>query len=312
MTIKRGVYIKSIGSNKVVLNQLNNNMKMRHTRHPRWLKVPLPAGNNFQDVRRLIEQYQLNTVCQSAHCPNIGDCWGKRTATFMILGDVCTRNCRFCAVQPGVPGIVDTDEPMRVAEAVKTLSLRYAVITSVTRDDLPDGGASIFAATIREIKKAAPSCRVEVLIPDFQGSVPALSAVIAAKPDVLNHNVETVPSLYPIVRPQADFRRSLNVLASAKQQGMITKTGLMVGLGETLEEVIAVMQELRDVNCDLLTLGQYLQPSSEHLAIDRYVTPEEFKRLKQIGMDLGFLHVEAGPLVRSSYHAASGYDAIAG
>lgn len=285
---------------------------MRHTRHPRWLKVPLPAGNNFQDVRRLIEQYQLNTVCQSAHCPNIGDCWGKRTATFMILGNVCTRNCRFCAVQPGIPAIVDTDEPMRVAEAVKTLSLRYTVITSVTRDDLPDGGASIFAATIREIKQAAPSCCVEVLIPDFQGSAPALSAVIAAKPDVLNHNVETVPSLYPIVRFQADFRRSLNVLAFAKQQGMITKTGLMLGIGETVEEVIAVMQELRDANCDLLTLGQYLQPSSEHLAIDRYVTPEEFKRLKQVGMNLGFLNVESGPLVRSSYHAASGYDAIAG
>jgi lipoic acid synthetase len=201
---------------------------------------------------------------------------------------------------------------MRVAEAVAALSLRYVVITSVTRDDLPDGGASIFAATIREIKKAAPSCRMEVLIPDFQGSAPALSTVIAAKPDVLNHNIETVPSLYPIVRPQADYRRSLSLLAMAKQQGMITKTGLMLGIGETVEEVIAVMQELRDANCDLLTLGQYLQPSSEHLAIDRYVTQEEFKRLKQVGMNLGFLHVEAGPLVRSSYHAASGYDAIAG
>ena len=287
-------------------------MKIRHARHPRWLKVPLPAGKNFQDVRRLIEQYQLNTVCQSAHCPNIGDCWGKRTATFMILGDVCTRNCRFCAVQPGVPGIIDAGEPMRVAEAVAALSLRYVVITSVTRDDLPDGGASIFAATIREIKKAAPSCHVEVLIPDFQGSAPALSTVIAAKPDVLNHNIETVPSLYPLVRPQADYRRSLSLLAMAKQQGMITKTGLMLGLGETVEEIIAVMQELRDVNCDLLTLGQYLQPSSKHLLIDRYVTQEEFKRLKQVGMNLGFLHVESGPLVRSSYHAASGYDAIAG
>jgi len=287
-------------------------MKIRHARHPRWLKVPLPAGKNFQDLRRLIEQYQLNTVCQSAHCPNIGDCWGKRTATFMILGDVCTRNCRFCAVQPGVPGIIDAGEPMRVAEAVAALSLRYVVITSVTRDDLPDGGASIFAATIREIKKAAPSCHVEVLIPDFQGSAPALSTVIAAKPDVLNHNIETVPSLYPLVRPQADYRRSLSLLAMAKQQGMITKTGLMLGLGETVEEIIAVMQELRDVNCDLLTLGQYLQPSSKHLLIDRYVTQEEFKRLKQVGMNLGFLHVESGPLVRSSYHAASGYDAIAG
>lgn len=285
-------------------------MKMRQARHPRWLKVPLPAGKNFQDVRRLIEQYHLNTVCQSAHCPNIGDCWSKRTATFMILGDVCTRNCRFCAIQSGIPGVVDNNEPARVAEAVAKLSLRYAVITSVTRDDMLDGGAAIFAATIREIKKAAPTCHVEVLIPDFQGFARALSSVIAAKPDVLNHNMETVPSLYPIVRPQADYRRSLRVLALAKQEGMITKTGLMLGLGETLDEVIGVMQALREVKCDILTLGQYLQPSQDHVLIDRYVTPEEFNRLKEVGLNLGFLHVEAGPLVRSSYHAASCYDAI--
>lgn len=228
----------------------------------------------------------------------------------MILGDICTRNCRFCAVQSGSPGIVDEKEPARVAEAVAKLSLRYAVITSVTRDDVPDGGASIFAATIREIKRAAPSCRVEVLIPDLQGSARALLSVIAAKPDVLNHNIETAPSLYPIVRPQANYERSLRVLDLAKREGMITKTGLMLGLGETLTEVIDVMQALREVSCDILTLGQYLQPSSEHLVIDRYVTPEEFRRLKEVGMDLGFLHVEAGPLVRSSYHAAACFDAM--
>lgn len=287
-------------------------MTQPRTRHPRWLKVPLPAGNNFQEVRRLIEHFHLNTVCQSAHCPNIGDCWGKRTATFMILGEICTRNCRFCAVHSGVPRCVDASEPARVAEAAQKLSLRYTVITSVTRDDLPDGGASIFAATIREIKKVAPSCSVEVLIPDFKGSEQALSTVIAANPDVVNHNIETVPSLYPIVRPQADYRRSLSLLAMAKQQGTITKSGLMLGLGETLDEAIAVMQDLREVNCDMLTLGQYLQPSAEHLPIDRYVTPEEFNKLREEGMNLGFLHVEAGPLVRSSYHAASGFDSIAG
>lgn len=287
-------------------------MTMQRTRHPRWLKVPLPAGTNFHDVRRLIEQNHLNTVCQSAHCPNIGECWGKRTATLMILGDICTRNCRFCAVNSSVPGSVDSDEPMRVAAAVQKLALRYAVITSVTRDDLPDGGASIFAATIRAIHQTAPACRIEVLIPDFIGSIMALETVLAASPDVLNHNIETAPSLYPMVRPQADYIRSLSVLAMAKERGAITKSGLMLGLGETLDEVIAVMHDLQDIKCDILTLGQYLQPSSAHLPIDRYVTPEEFSRLKQIGMKMGFLHVEAGPLVRSSYHAASGYDAMEG
>ena len=285
-------------------------MKSQRARHPRWLKVPLPAGKNFHDVRKLIKQHHLHTVCQSAHCPNIGDCWGQRMATFMILGDVCTRNCRFCAVNSGMPQVIDREEPLRVAEAVKKLSLRYAVITSVTRDDLPDGGAAIFADTIREIRKALPSCQVEVLIPDFNGSKSAISTVIEASPDVLNHNIETVPSLYPVVRPEADYQRSLEVLRFAKQQGMLTKTGLMLGVGETDDEVVAVMHDLREADCDILTLGQYLQPSAKHVALDRYLTPGEFDQFKKNGEEMGFRHVEAGPLVRSSYHAGSSFENI--
>ena len=284
------------------------NMKIRQQRLPRWLKVPLPAGKNFNEVRKLVNKHQLHTVCQSAHCPNIGECWAKRTATFMILGDVCTRNCRFCAVDMGTPSAVDQTEPKRVAEAVKTLSLRYAVITSVTRDDLADGGASIFAETIYEIRNAVPDCQVEVLIPDLNGADDALSVVFKAKPDVLNHNIETVPSLYKQVRPQANYQRSLDVLRIAKQFGLITKSGLMLGLGEQSKEVIQVMKDLCKIGCDFLTLGQYLQPSSDHLPINRYVTPEEFLQLKQEGLSLGFEHVEAGPLVRSSYHAAVSFD----
>ena len=285
-------------------------MTTRRTRHPGWLKVPLPAGKNFHDVRKLVKQHHLHTVCQSAHCPNIGDCWGQRTATFMILGDICTRNCQFCAVTSGTPQAVDQDEPRRVAEAVKKLSLRYVVITSVTRDDLPDSGAAIFADTIREIRKAVPACHIEVLIPDFNGSESAISVVIESNPDVLNHNIETVPSLYPTVRPEADYYRSIRVLEYAKHQGMLIKTGLMLGLGETDDEVLAVMHHLREVDCDMLTLGQYLQPSSEHLPIDRYLTPAEFNQFKMTGEEIGFRHVEAGPLVRSSFHAASSFERI--
>ncbi len=280
-------------------------------RHPRWLKVPLPTGQNFHDVRKLIKQNDLHTVCQSAHCPNIGDCWGQRTATFMILGEVCTRDCRFCAVTSGTPQAVDRDEPLRVAEAIKKLSLRYAVITSVTRDDLPDGGASVFADTIQEIRKAVPACQIEVLIPDFNGLESALSTVINARPDVLNHNIETVPSLYPAVRPEANYYRSMRVLKLAKQQGMLTKTGLMLGLGEKNDEVLDVMRDLRNIDCDILTLGQYLQPSASHLSIDRYLTPGEFHQFKLTGEKMGFRHVEAGPLVRSSYHAGSSFNQIA-
>jgi len=285
-------------------------MKIRHERHPRWLKVPLPAGENFNEVRKLVRDHNLHTVCQSAHCPNIGECWGHRTATFMILGDICTRNCCYCAVIHGRPTSLDLDEPRRVADAVKTLSLRYAVITSVTRDDVPDGGASVFADTIREIRRLAPDCQIEVLIPDFAGSAESLGAVLDARPDVLNHNLETVPRRYPIVRPQANYRRSLEVLERAKRAGFMTKSGLMLGLGETNADVIDVMHDLRAVDCDILTLGQYLQPSVEHAPIDRYVTPSEFDMFKQEGEALGFQHVESGPLVRSSYHAAVCYHEI--
>jgi len=283
-------------------------MKIRRARHPRWLKVPLPAGENFNEVRKLVKDNNLHTVCQSANCPNIGECWGQRTSTFMILGDICTRNCRYCALVSGKPEPLDLNEPKRVADAVKTLSLRYAVITSVTRDDVPDGGASIFGDTIREIRKTVPECQVEVLIPDFLGSREALDVVLKAKPDVLNHNLETVPLLYSRARPQANYKRSLAILEWAKQAGYITKSGLMLGLGETNEDVMEVMKDLRKINCDILTLGQYLQPSSAHLPIDRYVAPEQFLTFQREGKKMGFQHVESGPLVRSSYHAAVCYD----
>ena len=283
-------------------------MRIREKRHPKWMKVPLPVGSGFNEVKRLVKDNQLHTVCQSAHCPNIGECWGQGTATFMILGDICTRNCRFCAVTSGKPGSVDFDEPKRVAEAVKTLSLKYAVITSVTRDDLPDGGSSIFASVINKIREQTPDCRIEVLIPDFLGSQKSLEQVFLARPDVLNHNLETVPSLYSAVRPAASYSRSLQVLHLAKQNGLISKSGIMLGLGETHEEVIQVMRDLRKVNCDFLTLGQYLQPSASHLPIEKYIEPDEFVQLKEEGMALGFKHIESGPLVRSSYHAAIGFD----
>lgn len=283
-------------------------MKIRQKRHLQWLKAPLPAGENFHQVRRLVNDNKLHTVCQSAHCPNIGECWGQRTATFMILGDICTRNCRFCNVKSGLPQTVDVDEPKRVAAAVKTLSLKYVVVTSVTRDDLADGGASIFADTILEIRKFVPDCRVEVLIPDLNGSPEALKIVFGASPDVLNHNLETVPALYEQVRPAADYDRSLEVLKLAKSFGLTSKSGLMLGLGETRRQVIEVMRDLRKIECDFLTLGQYLQPSSKHARIDRYVSPEEFEELKNEGLRLGFKFIEAGPLVRSSYHAALSYN----
>ncbi|HDP99432.1 MAG TPA: lipoyl synthase [bacterium] len=283
-------------------------MRIRQKRHPHWLKVPMPGGNEFSTVRKLIQQNRLHTVCQSAHCPNIGECWGQRTATFMILGNICTRNCSFCNIPVGKPAAVDADEPERVAEAVKTLELRYAVITSVTRDDLPDGGASIFAETIKQIRNKVPDCRVEVLIPDFGGSLEALMKVIRMSPDVLNHNIETVPRLYSVVRPSANYQRSINVLDQAKKFGLLSKSGLMLGLGETEHELTCVLQDLRKADCDFLTLGQYLQPSAAHFAINRYVPPEEFESIKHKAIKMGFRAVEAGPLVRSSYHAAASFE----
>jgi lipoic acid synthetase len=278
-------------------------MNSNYKRRPHWLKVKAPTGDRFFSLRQMVQQNQLHTVCQSAHCPNIGDCWGRGTATFLILGDICTRNCRFCAVQHGTPLPVDEDEPRRVAEAVNKLNLKYAVITSVTRDDLPDGGAHLFANTIQEIRKHLPTCEIEVLIPDFQGSTDALNLVLDAHPTVLNHNLETVPRLYPQVRPQADYTRSLALLDRAKKFGATTKTGLMLGLGETLDEVLVVLVDLRKIDCDILTLGQYMQPGKEYLPIERFVTPEEFQQLKTAGLQMGFKLVESAPLVRSSYHA---------
>jgi lipoic acid synthetase len=277
---------------------------------PQWLRAPAPVGENFRELKSLIDSMGLHTVCESAACPNIGDCWNRRTATFMILGNVCTRRCGFCAVQKGAPLAVDYDEPRRVAEAAAAMGLRYAVITSVNRDDRKDGGAELFALTIQAIRDRIPGCRVEVLVPDFQGSRKAMEIVMAARPDVLNHNTETVPRLYRQVRLGAGYERSLDMLACAKEMSpdTPTKSGLMLGLGETTAEVLDVMRDLRAHRVEILTLGQYLRPSPRHLPIVRYVPPTEFDELRRAGYAMGFAHVEAGPLVRSSYHAS---DAVA-
>ncbi len=275
-------------------------------RKPPWLRVKLPAGDTFFALKRLVHEKRLHTVCEEAMCPNIGECWNQRSATFMLLGDTCTRSCGFCAVHTGRPVALDIQEPERVAEAIATLGLRYAVLTSVNRDDLLDGGSRIFAETIRAVRRHSPACRVEVLIPDFKGNWEALAEVVEAHPDVLNHNMESIARLYSQVRPQARYTRSLELLQRVKEYDntMRTKSGLMVGLGEETAEIVATMRDLRDVQCDLLTIGQYLRPSVQHLPVVRYYHPEEFVDLKRQGEALGFLHVEAGPLVRSSYHAA--------
>jgi lipoyl synthase len=271
---------------------------------PAWLKVRAPGGPNYLRLKGLMRAQNLHTVCEEARCPNIGECWEERTATFMILGDVCTRRCGFCAVSHGRPTWEDWDEPDRVGETVARMGLAHVVVTSVNRDDLADGGAEVFARTIRAIRRHAGGCGVEVLIPDFQGSARALETVLAARPDVLNHNIETVPRLYPDVRPGARYERSLALLGRARRAAApVTKSGLMLGLGETLDELRATMGDLRGVGVELLTLGQYLRPSLRHLPVARYVPPEEFRELGRLGEALGFRHVEAGPLVRSSYHA---------
>ncbi|MGE3538112.1 MAG: lipoyl synthase [Candidatus Tectimicrobiota bacterium] len=276
-------------------------------RKPAWLRVKLPAGETFFALKRLVREHQLHTVCEEAMCPNIGECWNQRSATFMLLGDTCTRSCGFCAVKTGRPGVLDRQEPERVAEAIATLGLRYAVITSVNRDDVPDGGSQIFAETIRAVRRHSPACKVEVLIPDFKGNWEALATVVEARPDVLNHNMESIARLYDVVRPQAKYPRSLELLRRVKvlDASMRTKSGLMAGLGEAPAELVATMRDLRAVDCDLLTIGQYLRPSAQHLPVVRYYQPEEFADLKRQGETLGFAHVEAGPLVRSSYHAAT-------
>ena len=278
----------------------------RQRRHPTWIKARMPSGGNYAELKKLMRNLQLHTVCEEAKCPNIGECWNNRTATFMILGDVCTRRCMFCAVKKGAPGgIVDVDEARRLGEAVGHLKLEHVVITSVNRDDLADGGASVFAECIAEARKNRPGCTVEVLIPDLEGNWDALAVIVRARPEVLNHNTETVPRLYRRVRPYANYEQTLNLLRTSKQLDahMLTKSGLMVGLGETVTELLETMEDLRNTECDILTIGQYLSPSPRHLPIQRYYTPEEFDELKEAGIEMGFRHVESGPLVRSSYHA---------
>jgi lipoic acid synthetase len=272
---------------------------------PSWLKAKAPVGDNFHDLKKLARGLGLHTVCESAQCPNIGECWHHKTATFMLLGDICTRRCGFCAVPKGRPQAIDWDEPRRVAEAVATLGLRHAVVTSVNRDDDNVGGAKIFAETIRQIRKLVPECRVEVLIPDFQGLEEPLRIVLEAKPNVLNHNTETVPRLYRAVRSGARYKRTLDLLANAKQwdPAMVTKSGVVVGIGEETAELIEVFRDLGERGVDILTIGQYLRPSRDHLPMTRYYTPAEFVSLKEEALRFGFKHVESGPLVRSSYHA---------
>lgn len=280
--------------------------------HPNWLKVKLPANKNYHEIKGILQEKRLHTVCQEAICPNIGECFEQRTATFLILGDICTRQCGFCAVKKGSPSGLDEEEPKRIADAAKVMNLKYVVITSVTRDDLPDGGASFYARTIHCIRESIHDCRIEVLIPDFEGSLKSLEVVLDARPYVLNHNIETVPRLYSQVRPRANYHRSLELLKNAydKASFLTTKSGLMLGLGERWDEIIYVMQAIRDTGCNILTLGQYLKPKKNALPIQRYYTPEEFEVLRSAGIKMGFKHVESGPLVRSSYHARMQLDYV--
>jgi len=289
---------------------LTTMMKTRPPRKPDWLKVRFPAGPNYARIDRLHREQGLHSVCRSAACPNQGECWEQGTATFMILGNHCTRDCRFCNVAHQAPLAVDPQEPAKVAQAIAELGLKHAVITSVTRDDLADGGASQFAALTRAIHESSPKCRVELLIPDLQGNHEALSLILAAKPEILGHNLETVPRLYAEARAGADYQRSLRLLAASKEMAadIPTKSGLMLGMGESMAEVLDVMKDLHLAGCTMLTLGQYLQPTRDHLAVTRYVDPEEFYELRREGLQIGFAHVEAGPLVRSSYHAAEQFE----
>jgi lipoic acid synthetase len=284
---------------------------------PDWLKVRAPGSPSYLRLKSIMRDLGLHTVCEEAHCPNIGECWEHSTATFMILGDVCTRACSYCAVAHGRPAPMDPDEPARVARAIETLGLSYVVITSVDRDDVPDGGAGIFADTVRETRARLPHCRIEVLIPDFKGNLAPLQTVLDARPDILNHNVETVPRLYRMARSGGRYERTLELLARSRSYApdIPTKTGLMVGLGEEHDELLATFRDLRGVGCEILTIGQYLRPTSEHAPLVRYYHPDEFRALKAAAIDLGFVHVESGPLVRSSYHAhetADAYQTAAG
>jgi lipoic acid synthetase len=274
-----------------------------NSRKPSWLRAKIPGGEVYQQTSQIVRQHQLHTVCESAQCPNLGECWSRKTATIMILGNICTRSCGFCAVQTGRPTELDRDEPRRVAEAIRLMGLRHAVITSVARDELRDGGAGIWAETIRAVRELNPGTGIEVLIPDFKGRWEDLDTVLAARPDILNHNVETVPRLHKLVRPQARYARSLELLRRAKAAGFVTKSGLMLGIGEQDEEIASTLRDMAADRIDILTLGQYLRPSAQHLPLYRWVPPEDFARWKTFALDLGFRVVESGPLVRSSYHA---------
>jgi len=277
--------------------------KPQRLKKPDWLRVKLPTGESYRHVRHLVDEYKLHTICESGNCPNMGECWGAGTATFMILGNVCTRSCGFCAVQTGLPTELDWDEPKRVANAIKLMGVKHAVITSVNRDELKDGGAAVWAATVNAVRQIAPGVTMETLIPDFKGNMDSVDAMIEVAPEVVSHNVETVPRLYRRVRPQAKYERSLAVIRRLKEGGMRTKSGIMVGLSETQEEVFQVMDDLRDAGCDVMTIGQYLQPTRNHLDVMQWIRPDVFKLYEEAGLSKGFLYVESGPLVRSSYHA---------
>ncbi len=273
-------------------------------RLPPWFKVRLQQGPDYRDIRQVVDRLGLHTICEEARCPNIWECWNNRTATFLILGDICTRRCHYCSVTTGKPLPVDHEEPSRVAQAVQAMRLKHAVVTSVNRDELDDGGAAVFAETIRQIRSLNPVCTVEVLIPDFEGNESALQTVAAERPEILNHNIETVERLFPDIRPQGKYRRSIDLLERAKHMGMTTKSGLIVGMGETESEIRQVMRDLRSVGCDIMTIGQYLQPTRDHLTVSRFYHPDEFVAFKTEALTLGFSHVESSPLARSSYHAA--------
>jgi len=294
------------------LPQLAESAVENISRKPAWLKMKMPGGEGYARLKQLVSDNRLHTVCESAKCPNLGECWSAGTATLMILGDVCTRSCGFCHIATGRPPTLDLDEPARVGDAVAKMNLKHAVITSVNRDELPDGGSAVWAETIRQIRLQSPRTSIEVLIPDFCGDWNALQNVLDARPDILNHNLESVPRLYKTVRPQAKYHRSLKLLQLAKDQGFVTKTGMMLGLGEMEEEIESVIEDLVAISCDVLTLGQYLQPTVNHLRVERWVHPDEFASWKSLGEEKGLRHVESGPLVRSSYHAEKQVAAHAG
>ena len=295
-----------------IMREVKQVIRNEYNRLPKWFKVPMSGGSNFVELKNLLKSGGLNTVCVEAKCPNIGECWEDRSATFMILGEICTRACRYCAVSTGRPGILDLDEPRRLAESVHRLNLEYCVITSVDRDDLLDGGASIFAESIKRIRSKLPLCEIEVLIPDFQGSEISLKTVLSAIPNVLNHNIETVERIFPMVRPRGNYSQSLLLLKKAKEKSshIVTKSGMMVGLGEELDEILETIYSLRSVGCDLLTIGQYLQPSQKHFPVSRFYTPEEFDYIKVEAEKLGVTNVSSGPLVRSSYRAGKQLHAL--